>query len=106
MPDLIAILQEWFLINCNGDWEHTHGCRIGTLDNPGWYVEIDLDDTYLDVMSFTEINIQKNIQSDWIVCKIEKKTFKGYGDPNKLGDIIKVFMTWKENADRTLKGTS
>lgn len=36
-----------FYANCNGDW-HLYGVRINTLDNPGWSVKIDLEETNLD----------------------------------------------------------
>ena len=39
----IAELEKWFAENCNGDWEHQGGLKIGTLDNPGWMVRLDLD---------------------------------------------------------------
>lgn len=31
-------LSNWHKLNCNGDWEHTYGIKIETLDNPGWLV--------------------------------------------------------------------
>ncbi|MFK0239099.1 Imm53 family immunity protein, partial [Streptomyces vinaceus] len=30
------------------DWEHEWGVKIATLDNPGWTVEIDLEETDLE----------------------------------------------------------
>ena len=29
-------LQKWYKSQCNGDWEHSFGIKIETLDNPGW----------------------------------------------------------------------
>ncbi len=40
-------LEQWFRSMCNGDWEHTYGIKILTLDNPGWIVAIELRDTPL-----------------------------------------------------------
>jgi hypothetical protein len=34
--DEIRELQQWYLAQCDGDWEHEWGVQIGTLDNPGW----------------------------------------------------------------------
>jgi hypothetical protein len=34
-----AWLEQWYFRQCNGDWEHTHGIIIETLDNPGWAVQ-------------------------------------------------------------------
>jgi len=40
-------IQRWFADQCDGEWEHSHGITIGTVDNPGWSIEIDLDETSL-----------------------------------------------------------
>ena len=48
MTDSLAQLQQWYLSNCNGDWEHTYGVSIGTLDNPGWSLKIELTGTSCD----------------------------------------------------------
>jgi len=29
-------LETWFASMCNGDWEHTYGITLETVDNPGW----------------------------------------------------------------------
>ena len=39
----IEQLQAWYAAQCNGKWEHTYGIAIGTLDNPGWSLSVDLD---------------------------------------------------------------
>ncbi len=46
-------LQNWYLSECNEDWEHSYGVKIETLDNPGWSVTINLEDTYLETIEFT-----------------------------------------------------
>jgi hypothetical protein len=33
--DLLRWLQDWHAGQCDGDWEHSYGVDIGTLDNPG-----------------------------------------------------------------------
>ena len=38
-------LQQWYYGHCNGDWEHGSGIHIDTLDNPGWSITINLEDT-------------------------------------------------------------
>ncbi len=50
---MIQALQNWYASNCDGDWEHSFGIRIETLDNPGWLVTIDLEDTRLEQASLT-----------------------------------------------------
>jgi hypothetical protein len=41
MTDDVTWLTQWYLAQCNEDWEHSYGVAIGTLDNPGWSLEVD-----------------------------------------------------------------
>jgi len=41
----LSLLEKWYSAQCDGDWEHQYGVSIGTLDNPGWTLEIDLRGT-------------------------------------------------------------
>lgn len=50
--NLLSWLQEWYSENCNGDWEHSDGIRIATLDNPGWSIKISLLDTSIESKAF------------------------------------------------------
>ncbi|WP_143316933.1 Imm53 family immunity protein [Clostridium sp. HBUAS56017] len=53
--NMIKLLQDWYNRNCNGDWEHSYGVNIGTLDNPGWTVDIDLIGTSLENEKFNKV---------------------------------------------------
>ena len=68
--DVINWLNEWYKSNCNGDWEHCYQIRIETLDNPGWWVKIDLNDTELENQFFEKIAIN-NSEDDWLFCRVE-----------------------------------
>ena len=46
--ELLFCLQKWFYSNCNGDWEHNQNITITTIDNPGWSVTINLENTDMD----------------------------------------------------------
>ncbi len=93
--DLLSWLERWYLKNCNGDWEHSYGIKIETLDNPGWSVEIDLTDTNLELRYFEVVKIQRS-ESNWIVCQIEDVIFKGRGGPENLTEILDIFSKWAE----------
>ncbi len=54
MPSTLERLASWCASQCDGDWEHQQGIKIGPLDNPGWSVKIDLTDTELAEESFDE----------------------------------------------------
>ena len=95
-------LQRWYESQCDGDWEHTYGIHIGTLDNPGWEVEIDLTDTDLETRSFTPVREDLE-SSDWIHCRVDDRQFRGYGGVASLERILRTFLDW---AQQTSVGSS
>ena len=94
--NIIKWLAEWYISNCDGDWEHCYGMSIGTMDNPGWGVVIELHETELEDRIFHNISLD-NGEDDWFDCKVENNVFYGYGDPHKLLSIIEIFKDFAEN---------
>jgi hypothetical protein len=86
-------LQSWYLSHANGDWEHQHGITLETLDNPGWHVSIDLEETELEKKEFVSLRIETNEQ-DWITCRVENKKFEGFCGPNNLQKVLNAFREW------------
>lgn len=91
--DLMVWLQQWYLENCNDDWEHSYGIDIGNIDNPGWMISIDLAETTLENLSFSPVEI-KRTETDWIYCKKEKLKFKAYCGALNLLEAIAIFRSW------------
>lgn len=89
----VNFLENWFWSQCNEDWEHLYGIKIDTLDNPGWLITIDLEDTEYVNKLFSEIDIQRK-ENDWIQCKIEEGKFIGAGGPFNLNELIQIFRNW------------
>ncbi len=81
-------LQKYYLECCNGDWEHTYGIKLDTLDNPGWTLLIDLDDTMLENEELSKIKIERS-EHDWIICKVENKKYDACGGPENLTEMIR-----------------
>lgn len=50
-------IQDWYIKQCNEEWEHSYGIRIESLDNPGWALQISLLDTDLENGPFSRIEI-------------------------------------------------
>ena len=97
----ISRLQAWYARQCDGDWEHSYGVDIGTLDNPGWTVSVDLAGTKLEKIAFTPVaeglgRNQRPSQDSWLSCKIQGKKWKGAGDASKLERILREFLSWAE----------
>ena len=89
-------LQNWYLAQCDEDWEHSYGVKIDTLDNPGWSVDIDLNDTPLESKQFPTLHIQRDNEQDWIHCKIENSRFSGSCGPKNLEELLCRFLDWAE----------
>jgi hypothetical protein len=45
MSNELQRLQQWYRAQCNGDWEHSYGVMVDTLDNPGWRTGRELSRT-------------------------------------------------------------
>ena len=94
--ETIGKLQTWYKAQCNGLWEHHHGVKIGTLDNPGWTVTIDLDETEKASEPFQEIKLESS-ETNWLRCWKQGNKFRGVGDPDKLDIILQHFIQFIEH---------
>ncbi|WP_349264149.1 immunity 53 family protein [Longimicrobium sp.] len=92
--NLLKALEEWYAAQVNGDWEHTFGVEISTLDNPGWSVAIDLRSTELENQPMIKVRIERT-ETDWFECRVESNVFRGFGGTCNLRDIVSVFLRWK-----------
>ena len=94
MEELRA-LQQWYLSQCNQDWEHMYGIKIDTLDNPGWTLKVDLRETELEGVAFETVSRgDSEDEADWIFCKVEEDQFYGAGGALNLTELIQVFLGW------------
>ena len=89
-------IQAWYSSQCNGDWEHTYGVRIETLDNPGWMVSIDITETVLEKKHFEPISRDSLDGTDWIDCKAVSGKFVAAGGAVNLTELLEVFLEWAE----------
>ena len=87
---LLTRIQNWYQTNCNDDWEHSYGFSIGTLDNPGWSIKIDLSETPLENLQFDR-GID-NGRFDWMTIKTKEKVFEAFCDPTKLTEVLRIFL--------------
>ncbi|MGO4223646.1 immunity 53 family protein [Lysobacter sp. TAF61] len=97
--DALTRLQQWYLDQCDEDWEHSCGVTITTLDNPGWNIEIDLAGTKLEGKALEPIHYgmfedAETSGSEWIFCKVADNKFSAAGGPQKLEEIINEFLKW------------
>jgi immunity protein 53 of polymorphic toxin system len=90
----IEFLQQWYAAHCDGGWEHQHGIKIGTLDNPGWRVTIDLTDTELQDVPLIPIEHQMEDRSVWWRCWRDERAFHATCGVTCLQPVLAVFNEW------------
>lgn len=92
-PGPLAWLQGWYTAQCDGDWEHQYGITIGTLDNPGWQVRVDLVGTSMHGVEMDRVEVHRD-EHDWLVCWVENSVFESACGPTNLGEAVHEFRTW------------
>lgn len=99
-------LIEWYLLQCNGDWEHQHGFKITSLDNPALRLTVDLKGTDLQFKRFATIEFQLENSATWIYCeKTSDCIFDGYCSPDSFGRLMQIFLKWTEESEGTSNGS-
>ena len=101
MANTFGRLSAWYSSQCNGIWEQDSRISIESCDNPGWWVKIDLKGTPLLDQAFA--SIAKGVDAwghpnkeSWIHCQVKDGKFSGAGDPERLEEILILFLTWAE----------
>ncbi len=92
MKETIERIQDWYKLNCNGDWEHSYGYSIATLDNPGWTIRIDLAETCLDKLDFKKEFQNSECKHDWFIIKTEKEVLDIACGPENLKQVFEIFL--------------
>jgi|KBSMisStandDraft_5_1062788.scaffolds.fasta_scaffold1894473_2 hypothetical protein len=102
MSSNLEWLQQFYLSLCNGDWEHSYGCTIDNVDNPGWSFKFELAGTVYENIEVHEINKGADLSSDgpdWIFVKKVGSSIEGSCGPLKLDELIGEFRAWVENVE-------
>ena len=93
----LSSLEQWYLARCNGEWEHSYGVKIDTLDNPGWTVRINLHDTKKQNAILERVRIDRS-ENDWLQYWVEKQDFRIACGPTNLTEAIDIFCVWFDTA--------
>lgn len=90
-------LSGWYTLQCDGDWEHGLGIRIETVDNPGWSLKVDLNETSLRGCKLQRTTIQRT-QHNWIIREVKnldgRLTYCSFGGPSNLSEMVLRFVEW------------
>jgi hypothetical protein len=90
---MLSVLEDWYVRQCDGEWEHTWGVEITTLDNPGWSVKIDLRDTRKQDVPLERRLIERT-EHDWIWSGVVENRFEIACGPKNLSEAIGLFVEW------------
>lgn len=102
MNDDLRWLTDWYLSQCDDDWEHGFGVSIDTLDNPGWTLKIDLTDTELEDCPFDTVQHGEPAEDleewrrtgSWWIVRVQDKMFDAVCGPLDLPAVIGIFRAW------------
>ena len=95
-----ADLIEWYRSQCDDSWEHQHGIKLDTLDNPGWMLTVDLIDTNLQGKRMIELregisSTEHPVSPLWIHCSVSDNHFSGACDPSQVARLFNVFNQFR-----------
>lgn len=96
-------MQNWLGENCDGDWEHNENIKIVNIDNPGWGVKINLNETRCENQPYDDLKVEINednlygivnlkVQEESIICMIFCWNLK-HGLKNRIRENVKPL--WK-----------
>lgn len=88
----LDFLQDWYVSQCNGMWEHSYGIEIVNIDNPGWRVKIN----GATLKNKLNIDVDRD-DLDWIKVNATDSEFVAYGAPKNLNEILLIAKSWIEN---------
>ena len=86
----LDFLAEWYRSQCDGDWEHQHGVHIGTIDNPGWSLDVDLVGTSLAEVTIAPKTIERT-DENWMFVEVKDGKFRARGGPLNLTELASAF---------------
>jgi hypothetical protein len=90
----LDFLVTWYTEQCDGDWEHSYGISIESLDNPGWKVDIPIEDTELDGRVLERTRIEDSDES-WTLTWSDGKVFYARCGAGDLATVLKVFQEFR-----------
>ncbi len=93
MDENIKWLLKWLESQYKGSWQGQSVVSLGTLDNPGWILKINIDQTMQQNQAFSEIIIDRT-DCDWVQCLVRDGGFLGAGGGYNLPEIVQIFRNW------------
>lgn len=89
--DALYLLQRWYSQQCDSEWEHGYGVSIRTLDNPGWFLTVELADTALQHVTHDWSKGERS-EHDWLHWRVHQRAFEAACGPTNLNEAILAFL--------------
>ena len=90
---ILGFFEAWYESHCDGDWEHDIGVRIGTLDNPGWSLLVNLNGTRCEGRVADGVEIDRS-DTDWLYWWSDGQQFEAAAGPKNLAEACEAFRTF------------
>ncbi|WP_393058438.1 Imm53 family immunity protein [Streptomyces sp. LN549] len=89
--NLLARLEDWYASHCNGEWEHSSGIKIETIDNPGWLVSFDLSGTTAEGCVLDRVVVETS-QDCWLHYWSDGSVLHAASGPRFLQEALRVLI--------------
>ena len=100
--EILKWIQNWRQSHCDGDWEHENSFIIKSVSNPGWFIEIDLEETELEGYEF-DMDTVEVTDDDWYFYRVVKNKYSASGDLSKLEFLLSKFRELVEEVQKEPK---
>jgi hypothetical protein len=97
MGEVLGALQAWYAAHCDGNWEQEYGVTIGTVEDPGWELRVDLVGTPLEG-SALERERDARTPDDWCEAWSDGYTFHAVGGAHNLEALVDSFVRFAKLA--------
>jgi hypothetical protein len=98
----LEYLVAWYAEHCNGDWEHSFGIELVTIDNPGWHLKVDLVETGLEGRVTPRERIGRS-DHDWLTVQSDGSVFEAFGGSSNLRELLERFRSFSLEQGRFLE---
>jgi hypothetical protein len=95
--EVLDVLRTWYASQCNGEWEQEYGVTIGTLEDSGWQLRVDLVGTPLSGAELPR-DLTVRGKRDWVEVWSDGFTFNASGGVDNLAELLAAFAGFAERS--------
>lgn len=99
--DSVRFLETWFKEQCDDDWEHSYKIEMGTLDNPGWRLRVDVRETDLEGLEADWVKVDRS-EDDWVHHHADGRVSEAFGGAQNLVDLFDSFRLFATATQRAV----